>query len=155
MAWVGGGRQVWVESGHSVCDCSFGGRYREMRRALLMAFVLASAFPVLAPSIPANASLRKIPETSDRLSQAAMERLAARPMAVVRSAGLQGGQLEFDRLLATARRTNGAKSVRVADLLTSFGVALFSEGIDKDDQSLKTASVEYLRAAVPAYRAAF
>src|SRR5438270_10838767 len=108
-----------------MCDYPVRGGIREMRRALVAAAVLALAFPALAPSIPANASPRKIPETSDRLSQAAMGRLAARPMAVVRSAGLQAGQTKFDDLLAVSRRTHGAKSVRVADLLTSFGVALY------------------------------
>ena len=126
-----------------------------MRSALLAAAVLALAFPVLTPSIPADASPRKIPETKDRLSQAAIERLVAGPMAAVRSTGLQAGQLEFAALLAKTRRIHGARSVRVADLLTSFGVSLYSEGIDKGGLSLKSASAEYLQAAVPAYRAAF
>jgi tetratricopeptide (TPR) repeat protein len=84
-----------------------------------------------------------------------MRQLAARPMELVRSRGLQAGQREFAVLLTRARRIYGTNSVRVADLFTSFGVALYNEGIDKDDLSLKTGSAKYLQAAVPAYRAAF
>lgn len=126
-----------------------------MSRALLTAALLAVASPMLAFPAPATATHRNIPATKSRLSDAALRRLTTRPMAIVRSAGLQAGQAAFAGLLAKARRTYGAKSVRVADLLMSFGVALYTEGLDEDSPSLKAAAAEYLKAAVPAYRAAF
>lgn len=126
-----------------------------MSRALLAVSMLAFAFATIAPLNPADAGNQEVPKTKDRLSQAAMDRLVKRPMAVVRSAGLPDAQLAFSALLANARRMHGANSVRIADLLTAFGVALYIEGINRDNLALTTASTEYLRDAVPAYRAAF
>ena len=101
-----------------------------------------------APTIP-------IVQTSDRLSQQRMDALVSRPLAIVRLQGLPAGRAAFARRLATARTAHGARSTEVADLLTSFGVALYSLGLESGDRALQEASIPYLDAAIPAYRTAF
>jgi len=93
------------------------------------------------------------PQTRDRL-QDRMEELVAGPIAVVQSKGRAEGRAAFERLLASTRAAHGSRSVEAADLLESFGVRLYVLGLDSGDE-LREASVPYLEAAVPAYRAAF
>lgn len=95
------------------------------------------------------------PATKDRLSPERMEQLVARPMSILRASGLVAAQKDFDALLAAAVQAHGKGSVEEADLLTSFGVELFLADIDEDDASDAQASLEYLKRAIPAYRAAF
>ena len=94
-------------------------------------------------------------ETQDRLTPDKMEQLVEGPMRSVHRGDLLAGNMEFQRLLARARLEHGEGSVEVADLLTSFGVLLYLEGKQSDDQSLKAAAVEHLRPAIDAYRRAF
>lgn len=94
-------------------------------------------------------------ETKDRLSQDRMATLVSGPMRAVEREGLSAGKAAFERLLAVARTAHGPRSVEVADLLTSFGVSLYSFGLDSDDRGIREASLPYLEAAIPAYRAAF
>jgi len=83
-----------------------------------------------------------------------MAELVAEPIAIVESKGLAEGRTAFERLLARATAEHGARSVEVADLIESFGVGLYILGLDSDE-GFKVASVSYLEAAIPAYRAAF
>jgi len=94
-------------------------------------------------------------ETKDRLSPAAMEQMVKEPMAAVRSDGLAAGRARFGRLLAADEAHYGANSVRAADLVTSFGVALYMDGSAADDRAERVASLDYLRDAISRYRAAF
>lgn len=94
-------------------------------------------------------------ESKDRLSPDRMEELVSEPISVVQSDGLAAGRAAFERLLAAARAAHGARSVEVADLLTSFGVGLYSLGQGSDDRQMREASLPYLEAAIAAGRAAF
>lgn len=94
------------------------------------------------------------PETKDRLSPEEMELLVERPITVVREGRLEQGRHEFERILARAAERHGARSVEVADLLTSFGVQLHMLESGAKEQQLD-AAISYLARAVPAYRAAF
>jgi hypothetical protein len=99
-------------------------------------------------------------ETKDRLSTERMEALVAGPMARVRAGDVAGGERAFETLLADATRRHGAGSAEAADLLMSFGVTVFTEGLTPStgfeaDDALKARSVPYLRRSVEAYRSAF
>lgn len=76
-------------------------------------------------------------------------------MAVVRSEGLAAGEQVFEKLLSDSRKRHGSNSVETADLLMAFGVGLFVESKDNDDPAAGDASLRYLKAAIPAYQAAF
>lgn len=94
------------------------------------------------------------PQTRDRLSQDRMDAMVAGPISVVQSQGLAAGRAAFERLLARTRAARGPRSVAVADLIEAFGVCLYALGLDAGEE-LKGASIPYLEAAIPAYRAAF
>jgi hypothetical protein len=94
-------------------------------------------------------------ETKDRLSPERMAALVSVPMSIVETDGLPAGKAAFERLLAAARVAHGERSVEVADLLTAFGVGLYTFGQDSEDRRIGEASIAYLEAAIPAYRAAF
>ncbi|HEX6742531.1 MAG TPA: tetratricopeptide repeat protein [Sphingomicrobium sp.] len=98
--------------------------------------------------------VKPVPETKDRLPDAKMERLAAQPMAVVRSEGVAAGKAAFERLLADTRMRKGPRSVEAADLLTAFAVELYLENPEPGSAEYEAAR-EYLKDAVPAYVAAF
>lgn len=91
-----------------------------------------------------------MPETKDRLTEAAMERLVAGPMEVVRTESLSAGEATFKRLLADTKLRKGPSSLEAADLLTSFGVELDVEN-SKPGSPESEAARRYLRDAVPAY----
>lgn len=93
--------------------------------------------------------------TKDRLSAERMEQLVDRPISVWRASGLAAAEKDFDALLTAAVEAHGSGSVEEADLLTSFGVELFLDTIGEDDPGVRKASVDYLKRAIPAYRAAF
>jgi hypothetical protein len=95
------------------------------------------------------------PETKDRLSPERMERLVATPMAAVRERGLRAGDAAFQRLVAAEEARSGRNSVKIADLLTAYGVELYLQGILPDDRALLQASRARLAAAVAVHRAAF
>jgi hypothetical protein len=95
------------------------------------------------------------PETKDRLSPEQMERLVAEPMAVVRERGLGAGDAAFQRLVAAEEARSGRNSIKIADLLTAYGVELYLEGIMPDEPALLQASRDRLAAAAAAHRAAF
>ncbi len=115
-------------------------------------FLLAVA-PVMVAGQGGEAAPPK--QTRDRLPNDRMEDLVARPMAILERQGITAGKADFERLLAAARARHGARSVRVADLLESFGVRLYALGSAREDRHLMEASLLYLQAAIPAYRAAF
>jgi hypothetical protein len=94
------------------------------------------------------------PQTRDRLSQDRMDELVSGPIDVVQSQGLAAGQAAFERLLARTRAAHGTASVEVADLIESFGVGLYVLELDSGE-GFREASIPYLEAAIPAYRAAF
>lgn len=91
-------------------------------------------------------------ETKDRLTPDAMEQMVRGPIAAVRKQGLATGQAEFQRLLAREEARFGYRSVRVADLLTSFGVGLYMEWDAADRRTMVAASRDYLQLAVSRYR---
>lgn len=121
-----------------------------------MKFVLAVA-TVLSVAAAAYlwAPFGRLPETKDRLTPEAMERLVEQPMETVREHGLAPGEAEFGRLRETAQARFGINSVEVADLLTAFGVELYKEWSATDDRALLQASRGYLQSAISGYRAAF
>lgn len=94
-------------------------------------------------------------ETKDRLTPEVMEQMVKEPIAAVRKRGLASGQARFEQLLAADEARYGRNSVQVADLLTAFGVELYSEGFEDDNQAASQASLNYLREAIPHYRKAF
>jgi hypothetical protein len=96
-----------------------------------------------------------VPETKDRLSPKAMEQLVREPIAAVRKEGLSSGQAKFHQQLVIDGARYGPDSVQVADLLTAFGVELYSVGFEDDNEAASEASVNYLREAIPHYRKAF
>ena len=129
-----------------------------MQKAIICAGLLTAlvSLPVDAAFLSEGGeSLGHIEATKDRLSTARMEELVARPMSLVEAKGLAAGQQAFEQDVSTARQRYGERSVEVADLLTSFGVNLYILGLDRDDLQLKQASLAYLEAAIPAYRASF
>jgi hypothetical protein len=81
--------------------------------------------------------------------------MVERPIAMVHDQGLSSGEEAFEKLLGAYVDRYGADSVQVADLLTAFGVGLFSQGFDDDNRAESDASLKYLREAVPHYRKAF
>ena len=98
--------------------------------------------------------------TKDRLSTERMEALVARPMARVRAGDVAGGQRAFETLLDDTSRRHGTGSAEAADLLISFGVMVYSEGLipstgSEADNGLSARSLPYLRRSVEAYRRAF
>jgi hypothetical protein len=94
-------------------------------------------------------------ETKARLSQDQMDVLVAKPMTIFESSGLAEAEKAFDQLLAKAVNKHGQKSVEQADLLTAFGVGLYVESFNSDDAAVGNASLDYLKRAIPAYKAAF
>ncbi|HEY1607264.1 MAG TPA: tetratricopeptide repeat protein [Allosphingosinicella sp.] len=98
---------------------------------------------------------KHIPETKDRLTPMAMEQMVEEPIAAVRNQGLASGQAKFEQLLVADEQRYGRDSVQVADLLTAFGVELYSLGFENDNQADSQASLNYLREAIPHYRKAF
>lgn len=95
------------------------------------------------------------PETKDRLTPEAMKAMVEEPISTVHQQGLARGAQQFAHLLATTEARYGPDSVQVADLLTAFGVGLYSQGYDDDNRVESEASLKYLREAVPHYRKAF
>jgi hypothetical protein len=114
--------------------------------AVLLAIIPAAGAGQVGSGQPA--------QTRDRL-QDRMSELVSAPMAVVERDGLPAGKAAFERLLAAARARQGARSVEAADLLESFGVGLYTLGFEREDRQIREASLSYLQAAIPAYRAAF
>ena len=123
-------------------------------RVIATALMVALTFPA-ALAAQGQALQSRTAETKDRLSPEAMERLVARPMALLRTDGLASAQKAFAELVAEAVTKHGQASVKEADLLTSFGVALYMEGMDRNDATLERASLAYLEKATAAYRSAF
>jgi hypothetical protein len=95
------------------------------------------------------------PETKDRLSPEAIEQMVEGPMVAVRKEGLPSGVAVFERQLTLDRAQYGSGSVRVADLLTAFGVELYTEGAATENEAEMRAARDYLRNAIPVYRKAF
>jgi hypothetical protein len=125
-------------------------------RVQLAKIIIAIALVVSAAAATfVYGSVGPPPETKDRLTPEAMERMVEGPIAAVRKYGLATGQAEFQRLLAGEEARSGSDSVRVADLLTSFGVGLYSEWDGADRQTMLEASRDYLNLAVSRYRNAF
>lgn len=121
--------------------------------------IVTAAVVLAASSVPAVPSAgppaqSSVTETQDRLPPERMEQLVAGPMSVFRKSGLVAARKDFDTLLAGAVKAHGKGSVEAADLLTSFAVQLFEAGID-DDTAVAKASLDYLKRAISAYRAAF
>lgn len=109
--------------------------------ALSMALILVSCEP---------------PETKDRLSPEVLEQLVEEPLDELRANGFPAGQAKFEQLRRMNEALHGPKSARVADLLMAFGVQLYMESYGaSDERAMLLASRDYLKAAIPAYRAAF
>jgi hypothetical protein len=133
-----------------------------MTRALLVFAYLICIVGVGASmnaDVRAQADAPAKHETKDRLSTEHMEALVAGPMALVRAGDLAGGERAFETLLADATRRHGAGSAEAADLLMSFGVTVFTEGMmgagSQANEALRPRAVPYLRRSVEAYRGSF
>ena len=126
----------------------FPGGHMKTILAMLLALPLALGLCAQAP--PARP-----PETKDRLSPEAMERLVEGPMSTVREQGLAAGEARFEELRAAEAARSGPSSVAVADLLMAFGVELHMEWIMTEDRALLQASRDRVHQSIAAYRAAF
>jgi len=126
-----------------------------VRRIGVAAFAGLTVVSLPAASAPRWGAQAEAPVTKDRLSPERMDALVAGPMAVLKTSGLDAAQKAFEALVADTVRKHGKGTVREADLLTAFGVALDLEGINRDDQQLERAAAPYIERAIPAYRAAF
>lgn len=93
-------------------------------------------------------------ETKDRLTAEAMQQMVEKPLADMDKLGLSKGIATFEQLLATQEVQFGTDSVQVADLITAFGLGLYKRHFDSDE-AVSTASLRYLRLAIPHYRKAF
>lgn len=124
----------------------------QFKTQIFLAIMLAV---LLALTAYAARRARPPPETKDRLTAESMQQMVEGPMAALRKEGLPSGRAEFERQLALNRAQYGPRSVKIADLLTAFGVELYVEGLDTDNEAEIDASVDYLRDAIPAYRDAF
>lgn len=116
--------------------------------------------PSMIAGVPAQADAPARHETKDHLSTDRMEALVAGPMARVRSGDVAGGQRAFETLLEDTSRRHGTGSAEAADLLMSFGVLVYTEGLipstgSEADDGLRASSLPYLRRSVEAYRRAF
>ena len=94
-------------------------------------------------------------ETKNRLTEEQMDELVSAPMSIVERRGLPAGRVAFERQLARTRAARGARSAEAADLLMSFGIGLYGLGLRTGERRMQEASLPYLEAAIPAYRAAF
>lgn len=123
--------------------------------SVLNALVALSMFAISMGSMVVASAEAPPMETKDRLSPDELEQLVALPMAAIQEDGLQAGKQAFDKLLTATKERHGDNSVEVADLLTAFGVQLYTAGSIDEDVRLKRSSLEYLKAAVPIYRSVF
>ncbi len=85
--------------------------------------------------------------TQDRLSPAELEAMVAEPLEAARAGDLPGAQRAFEALLARS------DVEQAPDLLSAFGVGLYSQGAgdwDSDGERFRRASVPYLERAIPA-----
>ena len=80
-----------------------------MRPALHI--ICLTALSLLA--VACREEVKPVPETKDRLTEAAMERLVAGPMEVVRTESLSAGEATFKRLLADTKLRKGPSSLDV------------------------------------------
>lgn len=94
-------------------------------------------------------------ETKDRIPPPAMARMVNGAASAVRERGLAGGDAEFDRLLAIERARSGSNGAGTADLTMAYGVELYDEWMESDDDTLLQASRDRILASIPHYRAAF
>lgn len=134
-------------------DAKLDAMLRRLAFALALS-LLAVAGPV-ASQAPPEVTAGEVHYTKDRLTQEHMEELVAPAMALVRAGDLAAGRREFDRLMVAAMRRYGRGSVEVADLLTAFGVLVYDDGRNAENDETRRASIPYLRRSVAAYRAAF
>lgn len=133
-----------------------------MARLLLIFAYLAciGVGPSMNAGVRAQADAPVRHETKDRLSTERMEALVAGPMARVRAGDVAGGQRAFETLLDDTSRRHGTGSAEAGDLLMSFGVMVYTEGLipstgSEADNRLRASSLPYLRRSVEAYRRAF
>lgn len=126
-----------------------------MKRVGLTAVALLFALNGIAARAQWEAPQWEVPATNDRLSPESMNELVKAPMTLLRTGGIAKAQEAFETLVAAAVNAHGRGSVEEADLLTSFGVSLYMEGLDRDDEKLQRAALPYLQRAIPAYKAAF
>jgi len=131
------------------------------RWLLIVAYLaLIGAGPLMNVGLRAQADAPVRHETKDRLSTERMEALVAGPMALVRAGDVAGGERAFETLLDDASRRHGTGSAEAADLLMSFGIMVYTEGLipstgSEADDRLSARSLPYLRRSVEAYRRAF
>jgi hypothetical protein len=86
------------------------------------------------------------PRTQDRMPPERMQELVAAPLAYARAGNLPRAQREFEALLERS-----GHEMR-ADLLTAFGVTLFTLDVDEEAAGirLRRAALPYLQRAIPA-----
>jgi hypothetical protein len=133
-----------------------------MTRWLLIVAYLAliGVGPLMNADVRAQADAPVRHETKDRLSTERMEALVAGPMARVRAGDVAGGERAFETLLDDVSRRHGTGIAEAADLLMSFGIMVYTEGLipsdgSEADDGVRARSLPYLRRSVDAYRQAF
>lgn len=119
---------------------------------LLAAGLLMALWLLWPPDAPPPEPI--ITETKDRLPPEAMDALVQPAMNAARAGDMAEAEFLLERQIEAARLTMGEHSLREADLLTAFGIGLFTEGQEGVDARLQRAGLPYLRRAVTAMRAA-
>lgn len=102
------------------------------------------------PDVSASPSL-----TKDRLSADDLRELVKLPLSDFMSGDESKGQTDFEALLDDQVRAKGPTSVEAADLLSAMGVSLYQAASDAGNEPLERKSLDYLRRAIGAHRAAF
>jgi hypothetical protein len=124
-----------------------------MKRRSLRLLVLLAA---LAVSSSAPASTREPPhETKDRISARRLKQLVREPIQLVEAGRRDRADAVFLKLLGAARARGKAGAVRVADLLTAYGVALYDLGEESETGDTRSAAIKWLEQAVAATRSAW
>ena len=82
--------------------------------------------------------------TKDRISNERLLQMVEQPLARAEAGDLAAAQRQFEAQLERSRPQDAP------DLLTAFGVGLFTRGLETDSEPLLRAAVPYLERAVPA-----
>lgn len=122
----------------------------------------AAALPLLAAALLAPQAAAALQEEASarpeeqRVSYDQFMAMVAGPALRLDTGDIAGAETEFETLLARQAARHGAQSLAVADHLTAFGLALFTQPEPEPLQAeMKRRSLLYFRRAIPAYRAVF
>ena len=120
--------------------------------ALALSMGAAGMTQDVAPSAPAD---KLYPETKDRLPDERMAQLVIGPTDALNEQDLALAERRFAVLLAAANAKDGARSLTVADLEMSFGLALFTAGKMEGLDGAGDAAIRHIAQSVKDYAAHF